>query len=206
MPELKHGMIVDEHLGGYVPGGDPDTWYPDLWRWLIDDQGVKSMIDVGCGEGQTIDWFAANGCDVIGIDGIDQNHPDFVKHDYTTGRLLANPRVGRTSKAQNTAPHEWADLCWSAEFVEHVEERYVPNFLDTFACAKLVMMTHAVPGQGGWHHVNCRTSDYWIGAMAAVGYQLDHAMTTLTRALAAANGQATNYYRDTGLAFRKNAA
>jgi len=31
-PHEEHGMIVAAHLGGYVVGGDVDTWYPDLWR------------------------------------------------------------------------------------------------------------------------------------------------------------------------------
>lgn len=189
---IQHGMVVDGHLGGYVPGGDPDTWYPELWAWMIEQEGVRSMIDVGCGEGQTLDWFTENGCDAVGVDGMPQQHDRILKHDYTRDPLAA--WVGG----------RWSfDLAWSAEFVEHIEERHVPNFLATFRLARLVLMTHAIPGQPGWHHVNCRHADYWIGVLSAAGFTLDLGMTETTRDLAASNGRETNYYRDTGLAFRR---
>lgn len=187
---VQHGMVVDGHLGGYVPGGDVGTWYPKLWDWLISVRGVDALIDVGCGEGHTLDYFRERGCQVLGVDGLSQERPDVIEHDYTLDGLP----IGDFQNAGVT-------LCWSAEFVEHVDERYVSNFLTSFACADLVLMTHAVPGQNGWHHVNCRTDDYWIGALAAIGFTLDEQLTTDTRELAAMNGRETNYYRDTGLAF-----
>lgn len=186
---MGHGMVVDGHLGGYVPGGDPDTFYPQLWDWLVTELAVDSVVDVGCGEGQALGYFRGLGCDVFGIDGIYQPEiDDFCQHDYADGPLALNARD---------------DLCWSCEFVEHVEEEHVPNFLATFASADLVLMTHATPGQPGWHHVNCQTDGYWTERLASIDYRLDEQLTARTRALAAGNGRDTNYYRDTGLAFRR---
>lgn len=194
--EHRHGQVVAGHLGGYVPGGDPNTTYPILWRWLVENLGVRSVLDVGCGDGLgALAYFHDTlGIEAQGIDGIppEQPNPWIWVHDYATGPL------GPTSRDDDG----W-DLVWSAEFVEHVEERYVPNFLADFARAPLVLMTHAIPGQGGHHHVNCRTGDYWIGALAAIGYRLDPGLTETTRALAVSPGS-YSYYAATGLAFRRD--
>jgi len=179
-------MVTNEHLGGFVKGGDPATWFPDLWRWLI-DEGVTSMLDVGCGEGHALNYFRSAGCTVFGVDGIPQEDPDIACHDFTTGPWTPDAKV---------------DLVWSCEFVEHVEEAYLPNFLRAFQAAPLVLITHAEPGQAGYHHVNCRPADYWIGVMAAIGYEFDLRLTETTRAVARFNPNAWNHYARSGLAFR----
>lgn len=181
-------MVTAGHLGGYVVGGDEATYYPDLWQWLIAELSLRSMIDVGCGEGHALKTFRRLECAVRGIDGIPQSDPDIFVHDYTTG------------------PYEpgWAfDLAWSCEFVEHVEEQYVPNFVATFQSARVVLLTHAAPGQGGHHHVNCRAADYWEGVMAAAGYWLDGELTDASRAVARRNPSPWNHYARAGLAFRR---
>ena len=190
---------IAPHLGGYIPGGDPATYYPDLWRWLVEDYGVGSMIDVGCGEGHAINFFEDLGCRVLGIDGVSQPLPreKFWQNDYT--RYPFPEPIGATFFPE-VDPF---DLVWSCEFVEHVEERYVPNFLETFKLAPIVLMTHAESGQQGHHHVNCRTADYWKGVLAAIGFQFDEQLTVVTRELASINDSPYNHYRRSGLAFRR---
>jgi len=175
------------HLGGYIVGGDVATYYPQLWEWLVRERGVKSVIDVGCGEGHALAYFRdVLDCRVLGIDGVPQREASTVEHDYTQGPL---------------AIREPFDLVWSCEFVEHVEEQYVPNFLHTFTRAPLVAMTHAEPGQPGHHHVNCRTADYWVGALAAVGFRFDTEMTMQARMMAAMNPNPINHFARSGLVF-----
>lgn len=184
--------FVDEenpHLGGYIVGGDEATLFPDLWTWIADELEVRSVLDVGCGEGQALSHFRKTGRVVTGIDGIDQDDPDIVRWDYEDG-----PR-----DTLNTY-----DLCWSCEFVEHVEEKYAPNFLADFARCDALMMTHAAPGQFGHHHVNCRPADYWVGMMAGIGLALDPWLTEKTRALSTANRSPLNHWHRSGLVFRKN--
>lgn len=184
-------QVVEGHLGGYVAGGDPATYFPDLWQWLIDKAGVTSMLDVGCGEGHALKFFRERGCTVWGVEGIPQDDPDIVLHDYTGGAWV---------------PYANVDLVWSCEFVEHVGEAYVPNFLRTFRAAPLVLITHAERGQAGHHHVNCQPADYWIGALAAIGYELDVDLTETTRALSRFNPSPWNHYARSGLAFRRRDA
>lgn len=179
------------HLGGYTVGGDPATFYPDLWRWLVERLNVRSVIDVGCGEGHALEHFRTLGCRVHGVDGVPQDNPNVFAHDYTQGVYVP---------WENGAPVRF-DLCWCCEFVEHVEERYAPNFLATFKRANLVALTHAEPGQQGYHHVNCRTGDYWVGAMAAIGYQLDFPLTNQARAVASINQNPWNHFSRSGMVF-----
>lgn len=186
--------MVDRHLGGYVPGGDENTMYPGLWSWLVTSYQVRTVLDVGAGDGVAVDHFNRYGAVAVGVDGMGTGHPDVEVHDFQEGPW----RPDDTSDF---------DLVWSCEFVEHMEERYVPNFLEAFRLGKLVLMTHAVPGQGGYHHVNCRTADYWIGAMAAAGYVLDWGLTSVTRELAASDCPGPYpFYAHTGMAFHRTGA
>ena len=101
-----------------------------------------------------------------------------VLHDFTRGPF---------------APETDFDLVWCCEFVEHVEERYLPHFLATFARGtRFVMMTHARPGQPGHHHVNCREAGYWVEHLASVGFRFDAARTEHTRSLAGRGHFASN--------------
>jgi cyclopropane fatty-acyl-phospholipid synthase-like methyltransferase len=181
-------FVLDGHLGGYIAGGDPATQYPDLWAWLVAIKGVSSVLDVGCGDGAAMYVFDQLGCDVRGVDGVAQIDPRIAHHDFTLAPWTIVDDV---------------DLVWSCEFVEHVEEQYIGNFLAAFKRGRAVLMTHASPGQQGHHHVNCRTDDYWVGVMAATGYQLDGDLTRDTRAIASANTDPNNHYARSGLAFTR---
>jgi len=180
--------ISEGHLGGYISAlhpcaldlglknGDPATYTPNLWRWLVDTLGVESVIDVGCGEGHAAAFFAGMGCLVQGIDGsfsalrdsvISGRH---VRHDFLNGPYV---------------PERSYDLAWSCEFVEHVEERFMEHYLKTFDCAShYLLMTAAPPGQPGWHHVNCQPSEYWIKHIEPRGFYFDEALTQEARTLA----------------------
>lgn len=181
-------LVGDGHLGGYLQGGDPDTIYPEMWEWLVKHWHVQSVLDVGCGDAIAVRHFLRLECEVLGIDGMPIKHPNVVKHDYTKGPFVPD--------------HDY-DLAWSAEFVEHVEEAYVPNFLATFAKARFVCMTHGEIGQPGFHHVNNQDSAYWLGAMAAIGFEYDEQLTWQTKAQASHNPSLNNHYKRSGMAFRR---
>ena len=178
----------EAHLGGYVVGGDDATWYPDLWKYLVNKLAVATVVDVGCGDGQALKYFRERcGCKVLGIDGLPQGDPDIVTHDYTMG-MYGAPRC---------------DLVWCCEFVEHVPEQHIDNFLRTFEAGRYVAMTHAEPGQAGHHHVNCKPSQYWVGVMAATGYVFDDILTKCARIAASANPSPYNHFKRSGLIFKQ---
>lgn len=192
---MNSDYFIDEKrpwLGGFKTGeyGDEATYFPELWTYLVKELGIKSVIDVGCGSGVATQFFETllPFGDVLGIDGIPQEHPSIVEHDYTLGPFPVRER----------------DLCWACEVTEHIEEKYVPNFLETFKCAQYVLMTHAFPGQQGWNHVNCQPPSYWIGCLAGIGYHLDVELTKKTMELAAMNESLYNHWVRSGMAFVRN--
>lgn len=178
--------INEDHLGGYVKGGDPATFYPDLWKWLVETFEAHKVLDLGCGEGHAMKVFRDLGCDVTGIDGVPQKDPAIQVIDFTKRAYCFAERF---------------DLTWCCEFVEHVEERFMRNFVPAFGNSKVVAMTHAEPGQAGHHHVNCRDADYWKGVMAGQGLRFDQELTDKARAIAAANTSPWNHFKRSGMIF-----
>lgn len=161
------------HLGGAIESGDGNTITPDVWGYLLVKYELKSVVDIGCGFGHTMKWFADHGlCNVKGIEGwseaVTRNlmPKNVVQHDFCAGTLdLGTP----------------FDLAWSAEFLEHVEEKFLPNVMPVFQLAHYACITHAEPGQAGFHHVNCKTSNYWIRKFMEYGFRHDEKETALLR-------------------------
>jgi hypothetical protein len=176
------------HLGGEIEGGDPRTWCPKVWALLVPPGG--SVIDVGCGEGHAVDWFLSHDRDAVGVDGLGSLSPHITEHDYTTGPYT---------------PEREFDLAWSAEFVEHVEKQYVPNFMATFKAAKRVAVTAAKPGQGGHHHVNCQPERYWRRIFVAAGFVFNGELTHATKSLATRSGGG-NFWTRNGMIFDRKEA
>jgi SAM-dependent methyltransferase len=152
---------------------DENTIMVDVWGYLLVKYELKRVLDIGCGYGYALKWFADNGlCFVTGIEGWDnavENNEcksSVVKHDFHTG------------PAPVDLPY---DLAWSAEFLEHVDEQYLPNVLQTMRLARYACVTHATPGQAGFHHVNCQSDEYWIRKFAEYGFTFQEEETKVLR-------------------------
>lgn len=193
---MRYFREDEGHLGGYRLGQiAPGTWCPAVWDFFIDELGVRSMGSVGCGLGYDVEYFSKKGCCAVGIDGSpsavrDNRMPaNVIRHDYCEGPLvLAEP----------------VDLVWSAEFVEHVEEQYLGNFLATFSAARMYLaLTFARPGQGGHHHVNEQEAEYWIDRLASTGLSYSSELTLRTRSLLPQSGLYGMQFRDKGLVFSR---
>ena len=150
------------HLGGYAIGGFTSTWAPEVWAELLSVYEPRKVLDLGSGEGQIARWFADHGCDVLAIDGASEA----VRACHERG--LRAEQVDLTVQKPALEP---LDMIWCSEFVEHIEERYLPNILETFDTARVVALTHAIPGDEGYHHVNCQNPDYWIALMEQRGFR-----------------------------------
>jgi SAM-dependent methyltransferase len=174
------------HLGGNIINGDPNTFSPSLWKWCVETYQIKTVFDVGCAEGHALKKFKEFGCEVIGIDGLQEN-VDLCEglaqlHDITVAPYILSQKV---------------DFVWCCELVEHIEEQYLSNLLTTMAQGKYIAMTFAVPGQAGHHHVNCQEGQYWIDALKPYGYEYIEADTKLARKMFP-----TRIWRRTGLIFK----
>jgi len=198
----------DGHLGGTNTSGDPSTFiHPNVWGHLVNNFGVKSILDIGCGFGFAIKFIKDNfeGVDVDGVEGSPKVvdlclFPDNItQHDYTTGAFV---------------PDKTYDLGWSTEFVEHVEEKYAYNFIETFKKCKYVAFTFASIGQGGHHHVNENTQEYWVDKMSESNFEFLEKETLELRDLAVKDMEQCRgafpeqffifHFQDRGILFKNN--
>lgn len=173
MELYKQRMVINEgHLGGYIYEGDVATTFPTLWDFLIEDLNVKSILDVGCGRGFTLKHFYDRGCKVMGIDG----SPSAIESNLVKERVRQYDFTRQKIEPQNNF-----DLVYSVEFVEHVEEQYMENFLSCFDKGKNVVITFAGPDQGGHNHVNCQPKEYWIEKIEKRGFTYDDEYTKILK-------------------------
>jgi SAM-dependent methyltransferase len=150
-------QIIAPHLGGH---GNATSMQLPVFDFIQEKFKIKSVIDIGCGPAGMVEYSNYKGIYSIGIDGdTSLDSKEYViNHDYTLGALELNQNF---------------DLAYSVEFLEHVEERYVSNFMPSFQKANYVFCTAATPGQGGHHHVNLRFADYWISKFQEYGFEYD---------------------------------
>ena len=91
------------------------------------------------------------------------------------------------------------DWIMSLEVAEHIPNKYESIYIDNVArhAKEGVVLSWAVPGQGGYQHVNNRPLEYVIKLMDSLGFKHDpHGSDTLKKAasLAWLKGN-TNVYR-----------
>ena len=164
---------LPSHLGGHLNKTHTDR---GALKYLMDNFDIKSMIDIGCGPGGMVELARLRGIDAIGVDG------DFTL-EYSE-ELSLHIHIHDYSKPWKDgalyASREY-DLAWSVEFLEHVEEKYMPNYMATFRSCKYALVTAAPPGYAGHHHVNCQDMKYWIDAFAKNGFAFSDLDTSLVR-------------------------
>lgn len=163
------------HLGGNFADGDPACFCPSAWTYILDKYNIKSVMDVGSGCGHAAKFFEDKGMQVTAIEGLKENVDmaifPTILHDLTEGPY-----------------HKIVDLVNCIEVVEHIEEKFVDNLMETLCQGSYCFITHAVPGQKGWHHVNCQPSEYWIDHFQERGFELLEEESLEIRKLAAQDG------------------
>jgi SAM-dependent methyltransferase len=173
-------------LGGNILEGDPLTFSPKVWDYLIDRFAIKSVLDVGSGLGYCANYFHSKGIATIAIDGLRSNilnaiYPT-IWHDLMDGPFICN-----------------VDLVHCVEVVEHIEPNSIENILRTLANGKFTIMSHALPGQDGYHHVNCQLDDYWLDHVRIKGGRFLDIDTDRIRNIARNEG--AHHLANSGLVF-----
>lgn len=176
-------------LGGNFRGGDNAAFTPALWRYLIDRFALRSVLDIGCGEGYAVGFFHRIGLHAHGIDGLALNVERAVvpvaQHDLTRGAYRMP-----------------VDLVTCIEVAEHIAEPHVDHLLDTLANGRVICMTAAPPGQHGYHHVNCQPVEYWVERLGTRGYLLSHE-NEIFRRIAASEAD-MKYFTRSGMVFLRH--
>lgn len=159
--------MLEEHLGGHNGLTHLDHGALD---WLIEKFEPRFYLDIGCGPGGMVELAESKGLQVQGIDGdhtIERYSPErFIIHDFTKGPAELDQQY---------------DLGWSCEFVEHVYEKFQPNYMAAFQQCRRVAMTYAPPGHTGYHHVNLKDEKYWIDTFEKYGFVYDLELTKQLR-------------------------
>jgi 2-polyprenyl-3-methyl-5-hydroxy-6-metoxy-1,4-benzoquinol methylase len=127
-----------------------------------------TVLDVGCGTGQSTSYFLQKNIQVLGVEGSsvaiqNSSRPDLmIKHD------LRKPLELNRS----------FDLVWCFEVAEHIHPDFVDIFISSLVRhSHVIALSAAPPGQGGEGHFNEQPKSYWIEKFSHYGYQLHDAWT-----------------------------
>ena len=176
------------HLGGNFIEVNPSTYCPAVWLYIIKKYSIQSVMDVGSGRGHAAKWFSDQGIKTIAVDGLQDN---IINAVYPT--VLCDLTESSYTEA--------VDLVNCIEVVEHIEEKYINNLLDTICSGRCLFMTHGLPGQEGHHHVNCQPTEYWLKHLADRGFkELSDDSKELQRI---ASSTKAHHIKDTGMLFVK---
>lgn len=130
--------------------------------YLIQRFNPRSVLDLGCGMGHYLQYFAANGCRAVGVEGSAAGLariPDTVlamQHDLRKP-LIVNQRF---------------DLVMSVEVAEHVPKKYSRTLVRSLCRHSngLIVFTAAPPGTPGDDHINCRERSFWDSLFEEQGF------------------------------------
>lgn len=188
-------------LGGTSTQGDPDSWYPEMWTWLLEMPNIRTVLDVGCGVGFAQKFFHGVGCTTYGIDC------QQVLQHHLLGLESGLVEPYDLVEGAWQSPVGQFDLVWCCEVAEHIAPECVQNVIDTLANnTKRVLALCAAPsGAGGHNHVNCQDPPYWIEKLEAAGLEFQPYLTACARNLCpeAYGRSQNNYFRRSGLIFTR---
>ena len=147
-----------------------------LWDEVLRRYAPKTVLDVGCGVGRSIDYFVDHGVDAVGIEASElairrSRHPERI--------VLFDLREGPYYH-----PRSPVDLVWCYEVAEHIPAQYVDHLLETLCLAGArILLSTAQPGQGGVGHLNEQPLSYWRARLERCGFALDQEGTLAFQAL-----------------------
>ncbi len=136
---------------------------------------ARSVVDVGCGRGWWLEYWATHRPDVeiLGLDGC----ADLIVrtgscHEVLKGAIYPCDLRRPGWQTPWWRPGGW-DLVLCAEVAEHLEEEHAAGLVDGLCdLGPTIFFSPARPGQKGVHHVNCQPAHYWIEMFEARGYEL----------------------------------
>ena len=149
----------------------------------------KSVVDFGCGTGSYLRALRDAGLDCDGYDG----NPRTEQLSGGLGKVL--------DLSQSTHLPRTYDWMLSLEVGEHIPQEYEQSFVDNLHRhnTKGIVLSWAVPGQGGFGHVNERENRQVADKFSSLGYYRD----VLTERCLRQSVTNCSWFRNTLMVFRK---
>ena len=154
-----------------------------------------TILDLGCGSGGQVYEAQKLGFNVLGVDGdftlLREESELFVTHDFTKGKLEVDSHLALIKNY---------DMIWCCEFVEHIKEKYVDNWMSLTQKGKYVFMTYSNLGKLGHYHVNCQPLEYWVSLYDKYGFKYNEELTNESKEVST---MAREFWKENGLVFER---
>lgn len=148
---------------------------------------IHSCADLGCGPGEYVNYFNKHGINTDGYDG----------NVFTPE--LTNNKCKILDLAESVDLPKY-DCVISLEVGEHIPEKYESIFIHNLTnhTNKLLILSWAIPDQGGYGHVNCRLNTYIKRLVCSLGFKKDLSTENILR-----NSAKVDWFKNTIMVFTK---
>lgn len=167
--------VINTDYGYWEGGHDKSHLFDTLLSNNILEQlnahKIKSVVDLGCGDGSYTKAFKKAGLRCDGFDG-NPNTPELSGGVCKVLNLAEKVKFKRRYQAV---------LC--LEVGEHVPAEYQEILFDNLCAnaSKVIVLSWAVPGQGGGGHVNEQNNQWVIDHMSDRGWAHNQLITATLR-------------------------
>ncbi|MFZ4773681.1 MAG: methyltransferase domain-containing protein, partial [Chlamydiia bacterium] len=151
-------------------------------------EGANSVVDFGCGEGKYVRILLDNGITCRGYDG----HPDTYE--------MSGGIAGVKDLSKPFYLGKKFDWVMSIEVGEHLPKEFEAIFIKNLTkhARHGIVLSWALPGQGGFGHFNEQSNAYIKELLAGYGFEADEAAERELR-----NGAECWWLKNTVMVFRK---
>ena len=169
------GFGIDENYGFWEGGGHDNHLFDEsLANQLLlffQSNNIKSVVDFGCGTGDYTKHFINGGVECEGYDG----NPDTP--------AISEGLCGVLNLAESVDLGKKFDCVLSLEVGEHIPIEYESNFVQNLETHSkgLIIVSWAVPGQGGGGHFNEQSNEYVSQRFTNLGYERNNTLENIFR-------------------------
>lgn len=138
---------------------------------VLKERQLNTLLDLGCGDGQYVRAFESQGMTTTCCDG----NP--LTADITNGKcFVAN--LAHPLDLQQTF-----QCVLSLEVGEHIPQAFESTFIDNVVrhAERFIILSWAVPQQGGHGHFNEQPNEYIAARLAAYGFGRDEELEARLR-------------------------
>jgi SAM-dependent methyltransferase len=146
------------------------------------EKKVISIVDFGCGDCQVIKLLKDEGYDVLGLDATPYSNASFVqKRDLS--KMIRLPKT--------------YDFVQSFEVGEHIYTEFEDVFISNLVwnAERGLILSWAVEGQNGFHHINTHNNDYIIAKIEGYGFKYNKELSSEFKA------QFDNWFKNSLMVF-----